>query len=76
MDYTFRNEKLFDFAQIEIEEKQKEDSDSLYDDGWSLEGDSDELGAKLFELTQNNLNLLDSFSIEEKLNFPLVDNRS
>jgi len=26
----------------------------------------------VYELTQNNLRLLESFSIEEKLNFPLV----
>ena len=26
----------------------------------------------MYELTQNNLRLLESFSIEEKLNFPLV----
>ena len=66
LDYSFRNEKLFDFSQIEIDQINKQ---SLKFKDLEKPGIT---SPPAFCLNKNILSQLDSFSIEEKLNLSIV----
>lgn len=66
VDYSFRNEKLFDFSQIEIDKINKA---SLTFKDVNKTGIT---SPPAFRLNKNILSQLDSFSIEEKLNLSIV----